>query len=433
MYRRTVLNNGVTVLTEAVPGVRSTAIGLLVDAGPYDDPAGKRGLAHFTEHALFQGTSLRDAAAIARLIDTAGGQIGAFTARDYTCYYAHVLDDYTTYAMDLLGDLFSNSTFPEAQLEREKESIQREIELGHDSPAEHAHSLLKSSVWPNHPLGWPIEGDAASVKSFTRDDVTAFVDRNYRPGRIIAIAAGNVAHDDFVAQTEDALWQLTGDAVARSPRPVTFTPAVRVAAADVSQVYLAVGVPFAPFTSDERYAEHLLTCVLGGGMSSRLFTRLREQNGLVYHIQSTIHAYRDGGLLVIESGCRPEHVRYVLAQIMIELHGLASGDVPVDEEELWTARMQVRGQHLLSSESMHTRMSRLATQQFYFGRRIEEQEIVRQLDGVTCDTLQRIAAERIGRQWDQIAVAAVGPEARAECSAESLQEVLADFAPLATA
>jgi predicted Zn-dependent peptidase len=211
VYQQTTLENGIRVVTESMPEARSLSIGILIDAGPRDESPGQGGLAHLTEHALFQGTSSRDARQIARLMDLAGGQVGAFTTRDYTCFHATVLDDYRTYALDLFGDVLLNSTFPAEALERETQSILSEISAAWDAPFERAGQLLKALAWPNHPLGRPVAGWADTVAALTREDVIYFVHQNYLPNRLIIAAAGHVEHLDFVAQVRVAFWRLLGD------------------------------------------------------------------------------------------------------------------------------------------------------------------------------------------------------------------------------
>lgn len=430
MYRRTVLSNGVTVLTESVTSVRSIAVGILVDAGPQDDPLGKQGLAHLTEHLFFQGTTSRNGLAISRFIDSAGGQMGAFTSRDYTCFYANVLDEYCTYGMELLGDILVNSTFPDGELEREKGAILREIALGNDSPVEQVNDLIKASVWPNHPLGQLIAGTPASVSSMTRDDVVDFVTQNYTPDRVIAVAAGAISHETFVGLVEDALWKLDGKPVARNRTPCVYQPAVVFESMPVSQVYFSVGLPMSNYTDEHRYGEHVICSILGGGLSSRLFSKLREQLGLVYGIQSELHAYRQAGMLVIEACCAPENFLFVLSQIMTELYQLALGDPPIDEEELWRAKMQIRGQHLLAADAMNTRMSRLATQQFYFGRPFDEQEVLQQIESITSESLETTTLSRLQRAIEQVTLVAVGPDLSASHTEDQAREMLDQFRQL---
>lgn len=427
MYRKTTLENGLRVVTETIPQVRSIALGVLVEASPYDEAPEEYGLAHLVEHLMFQGTSSRDAMQIARLMDTAGGNLGAFTARDYTCYVATVLDDYRTYALDLFGDILLNSIFPADSLEREKEAILREIAMHHDAPDECVHDLLKAYAWPDHPLGRPMAGLPERVKGLTREDVIYFVHRHYLPDRMIVSAAGSVEHEDLVAQVRDAFWRMLGETEPRVSARPAWQAGVMVEHQPVSQVYFSLGIRAYPYAHPDRYGLHVLNNVMGGGISSRLYRRLREERGLVYHISSEYHAYRDDGMLVVEGNTAPEALMPVLALTLITLWQWAAADEPVDEEELWKAKMQIRGQHLISGENSSTRMSRLSTQEFYFGRNIPPEEILAQIEAVDGPMLQRMANETLIDALRQVTIAVVGPEAPEYYSVESIQELLTDF------
>jgi predicted Zn-dependent peptidase len=430
--RKTTLENGIRVVTEAMPGMRSVALGILVDAGPRDEAPHQGGLAHLTEHVMFQGTASQDAVKIARLIDVAGGQMGAFTARDYTCYSATILDDYLTYITDLLGDILLNSTFPPEGVEREKRAILREMDAHRDSPPHRAEALLKAAVWPDHPLGGPIEGRPDTLLPLTREDVIYFVHENYLPDRMIVAAAGHVDHDDFVAQVRDAFWRLRGESRPAPSRPCRFRPGVVIEHAPISQVYFSLAIEAGRYADPNRYGLHLLNNLLGGGMSSRLFRRIREERGLVYDIHSEYHAYRDGGMLVVEGSAAPEHLIPVLAGTLFEMGRLVEWDDPIDEEELWKAKMQTRGQHLIASENSHTRMSRLATQELYFGRHVPAEEILDQIEEVDCDSLRDLARRELGPSLGRLALAVVGPEAPAHYSERTIRRLLADFQGVAT-
>ncbi len=428
MYRQGRLENGIRIVTEHLPCSRSVSLGVLIDAGPQDDPPGLSGLAHLSEHALFQGTSGRSAFEIARLMDVAGGQMGAFTARDYTCFHANVLDEYLTYATELFGDMLLNSDFPDQNIEREKQAVLREIGLTRDTPTERVHQQLKQLMWPTQALGRAVHGNSESVERLTANDVRAFVRQHYTPDRIIIAAAGNVEHDALVDQIRDGFWRLTGT---RSPRKTTrprFRSGVTLDQSPVSQAYFAIGLEAPAFCATDRYPLFLLNSVLGGGMSSRLFRKLREERGLVYGISSELHAYRDAGAWVIEGSSAPEHLLSVVALAILELQQLATFETAIDEEELWTAKMQVRGQHLLSADNAHTRMSRLATQELYFGRQIPEAEILAEIEAVTIADLQQTCRKQLLPAVDQLALSVVGPEADECYSQETLEILLGEFA-----
>ena len=431
MYRRSLLENGIRIVTEQLPCSRTVSLGVLIDAGPQDDPPVLSGLAHLCEHALFQGTSGRSAFEIARLMDVAGGQMGAFTARDYTCFSANVLDEYLTYATDLFGDMLLNSAFPNDNIEREKQAILREIGLCSDTPSHRVHNQLKRLMWPAHALGRAVQGDSDAVRRMTGDDVRAFVRRNYTPDRIIISAAGNIEHDAVLEQVRDSFWRLPRTAAARRPSRCRFNAGVAIDELPVSQAYFAIGLEAPAYCATDRYRLFLLNSVLGGGMSSRLYRNLREERGMVYGIASEVHAYRDAGAWVIEGSAAPEHLNAVLALTVLELQRLASGDAPIDEEELWTAKMRLRGQHLLAAESTDTRMSRLATQELYFGRQITESEILAGIELISAEDLRQTCLQWLQPAVRRLALSVVGPEAEQCYSRESLEELLDEFSPMA--
>jgi len=423
-YGKTVLENGIRVVTETIPQVRSVAMGFLIDASLRDEAPGQSGLAHVAEHAMFQGTSSRDALNIARLMDIMGGHVGAFTGRDYTCYHATVLDDYRTYALDLLGDILLNSIFPTDNLKREKEAILREIAAGQDTPAERGHMLLKASAWPDHPLGRPILGRPETVAALTRRDVIYFVHEHYLPDRLIIAAAGNVDHQDFVAQVRDGFWRMLGQSQPAPSPHLAYQAAVTIAHMEVSQAYFSLGVQVYPYAHPDRYTLHVLNNVLGRGISSRLYRRIREERGLVYHIGSEYHAYRDGGMWIIEGSTAPEYLMTVLRLTLTELLKLTTMEEPINDEELWKAKMQIRGEHIIAAEDTYTRMSRLASQEFYFGRHLPSDEILAQVEAVDGCMLQNLANEVLVDALRQATVAIVGPDSPEDYHVSEVEELL---------
>ncbi|WP_300673704.1 pitrilysin family protein [Desulfoluna sp.] len=427
MYSATTLENGIRVVTESMPETRSTSVGIMIDAGPRNESAESYGLAHLAEHMMFQGTGSRDARAIALMMDESGGQMGAFTTKDYTCYTATVLDDYTPYALDLMGDILLNSEFPEEALEREKCAVLREIDGDGDIPSCRVHTALKAKVWGHHPLGRPVAGFSEVVRRLTREDLIYFVHRHYLPNRMIIAAAGHVNHEDFISQVRDAFWRLMGEGTPCVSSPPSFNPGVVVENVPVSQAYFSIGLRCLPYADEGRYRVHLLNSLIGGGASSRLYARLREERGLVYQIGSEYHAYVDDGIFVVEGSTAPEYLVQVLGLILVELWKLASGDEPVSEEELWKARMQTRAQHLIASENSSTRMSRLATQSFYFGRSLPGEEILAAIDTVDCGALGEIAGGPLIKALRRVAVSVVGPEGPDTFTQQGIEALLDEF------
>lgn len=409
MIQTTLLPNELMVLTEHVPNSRSVALGVLVDAGPQDDPHDKLGLSHLCEHSLFLGTSGRDARTLSRLIDEAGGRMGAFTSRDYTCFYAHIMDDYCTLAIDLLGDILLNSTFPQECLLRERDIILQEIGIAVDDYSSRLNDALKRQIWPDHHLGRPVAGDAGHVKTLTREDVIYFIEENYTPDRVIVAAVGAVDHQNFTEQIHDSLWRWSGRGRERHRNMCAFESACHLEVSPTSSTYFTLAYPSRPYASPDRYVTHVLSAILGTGMSSRLYRRLREELGVVYDIGSTYYAYRDAGTLVVEGVAPTDALLSTVQAIGHELEQLAAEEV--DEEDLWRTKMQMRGQHLLASDSLHTRVSRLLTQQFYLDTVVDEQTILDGIDGVTHESIQLEAEALLASH--QRGLATIGPQADA--------------------
>jgi predicted Zn-dependent peptidase len=417
MYRKTTLDNGIRVITEEMPGVRSVAMGLVVEAGMRNDPCQKNGLAHLVEHLMFQGTYSRDSLQIAHFMDEAGGRIGGYTAREYTCYSATVLDDYRTFALDLLGDILLNSIFLSEDIEREKETILREIDAFYDLPDNRTDALLKSYTWAGHPLGRPITGKYDTVSGITRADIVDYVKTYYQPDRLIIAAAGSLEHEDLVAQVMDAFWCMKKDAyrrMASPPRqgrdcPPKYQPGIAVEYKPVSQVYFSIGIRAPHYSHPDRYALHILNKIIGDGISARLFRRIRDDQGLVYQIGSEYQAFRDGGLLIVRGSTKPASFQQVLDQALTVMLRLIMGDDPVQAEELRRAKNQIKGQHLIAAEDTNTRMCRLATQEFYFGRHISTREITEQIEAVDIAKLEDITQNVLAGHLSAMAIAIVGP------------------------
>jgi predicted Zn-dependent peptidase len=427
MYQKSTLDNGIRVVTKSMPTSRSIAIGVLVDSGVMDEPAGKNGLAHLAEHLMFSGTGSRDALQIARFMDEAGGQVGGFISRDYTCYTATVLDDYRTFAIDLLGDVILNSLYAEDQIDKEKKTIAREIESGMDLPDQRCDELLKSHIWRGHYLGKLISGTPQIVQQLTREDLIYFVHSQYMPDRIIIAAAGNLDHLDYVAQVRDAFWRMIGQSLPRKHQAPQFNPGVVYDPLPVSQVYFSIGLRSLPYTHPQRYPVHILNKILGGGISSRLFRRIREERGLVYDIRTEYQAYHDDGLIVVEGSTSPELLMQVLTLTFVELWKTFTGEDPIDIDELWKAKKQIRGQHLISSECTSTQMSRLATQELYFKEHFSSDQILNAIDQVELETLTELSQGTFVDSIQNAALALVGPPSPSHYSASEIENLLQSF------
>ena len=403
------LDNGVRVITERVENSVSTGISVLVDAGPQDELPRKLGLAHLCEHAAFLGTPLRSSKELARLIDAAGGCFGAFTAPDYTCYYSHVLEEYASYAVDLLGDILVASQYPEEALEREKEVICQEIIGSQDSPDEILLALTKKNLWPNDTLSNSLIGTEEQVRSLNRSDVVQFVSRQYTPDRIIVAAAGSVEHDSIVEQVQDAFWPLRGQSEPRSFDAPQVEGGFAIKSMPTSQCSFAIAVPTPGFNDDDRYVLHVMNNLIGGGMSSRLYQSLREEHGLVYSVQSNVLSYRRGGALVVSGATSSDQLIKGINLVLMQMMSLAMGQPAISEEELWKSKMQVRSQSRLATDMVSNRVSRITTQEFHLNQRIEDDKILDSIDAVTIESIQSMAVKILLQGMSQLSIAVVGP------------------------
>ena len=405
----TKLDNGIRVVTESVPNTNSAGISILIDAGPQNEAENQTGLAHLCEHALFLGTNLRDRDQLSSFIDSSGGNMGGFTAPDYTCFYGHVMQDYVSYAVDLLGDIIIGSSYPEDLLEREKDVVCQEIQQYSDYPNEIALQATKRMLWPNDLLSRSVTGSTADVERLTRANVIDFISKNYTPDRIIVAAAGALDHESIVEQAEDAFWTLRGSSPPISHPPAISKGGVSITRMETNQCTISIAIPVHGITDPRRYATHLISSLLGGGMSSRLYRNLREQKGLVYSIQSNILSYRRGGALVIEAITSPEKLVESIQLILFELTSLAIWQQPINEEELWKSRMQMKGQSQLAVDVIPNRVARLSTQCLFFGHRISDESMMDQITKLTIPQLNEVALSVLLEGLSKLTIAIAGP------------------------
>ena len=389
-YRKTVLPNGLTVLSEAMPERRSIAFGLFVRSGARDEPAEWLGISHFLEHMMFKGTERRDAKAIARSLESLGGQLDAFTAREQVCYYARVLGDHLPDVVDVVADIVCHSRFATEDLEREKSVVREEILAYDDNPEEKLNDLLSEQAWSGHPLGKPILGTEATVGAFTRDRVLAYHRTRYRSDQLVVAATGGLEHDAVVALLEQHLQPPAGDATPLSSAPAAFVPAVRHAVQDVQQMYIGLATRGVADEHPDRYPLVVLNTLFGGGMSSRLFQSVREEAGLAYSVYSSLEFYRDAGAITIHMGVSPERGREALARTRMELERMRAEGPSAEECDL--ARGQIRGSILLDHESVSSRMFHLASEEILRGRFTTSDELVDKIMAVTDEQIRAVAA-----------------------------------------
>jgi predicted Zn-dependent peptidase len=387
---RQVLPSGLTILTETLPYVRSVSLGYYLRSGSAVESVENGGASHFLEHLVFKGTSNRDTAEIAKVIDILGGDVDAYTGKEYTSFYAHVLDEQVGTALDLLTDIVVNPRFSEADVEMERGVILEEIKMVEDTPDDIVHELFVTEFWPDHPLGRPILGTEETVNAISRERILAHYDETFHPANVIFCASGNVRDEDIVPLLEKAFPPVDRAPVRREWSAPTPRQHVLVREKkELEQAHLCLGSKGYPQQSSERYAAALFNTVLGGGMSSRLFQRIREKEGLVYSVVSYHNGYLNGGYEAIYAACAPKNLRRVLDLTLEEMSKIKREGVTADE--LSAAKLNVKGSILLALESTVSRMSGIARQEYYYGRQFSADDIIAQIDAVTLEDIQRVA------------------------------------------
>ena len=397
MVKKTVLQNGIRVISENIPHAHSVTIGIWVASGSRDEQAECNGVAHFIEHLLFKGTERRDALKIAREIDALGGILNAFTGREYVCYYAKVLHRFLPKVVDLLADIFLNSVFEPEEIEKERKVILQEIGLLEDSPDDYIHDLFARKFWQGHPLGRPIIGTEKSMGALSRDTIINYRNDVYQAENIIIAAAGKVDHDELLTLLDGLFDAVPAGRKLNHVPPPPPTKKVEVVTKDLEQVHLCLGTLAIPQAHPLRYEAFILNTVLGGSMSSRLFQEVREKLGLAYSIYSYMTSHSDSGSLAVYAGTSRERVKEVIEIVLRELRTMKTN--PLSTEELENAKEQLKGNILLSLESSDNRMTKLAKNEIYFGRYQPLMEIVKGIDLVTSGSIRELSAELIDDEY----------------------------------
>jgi len=403
--RREVLPNGLTVISEQMQHLRSVSIGVWVKTGSRDEDPRSNGISHFIEHMLFKGSANRSAEDIARQVDSIGGNMDAFTAKECICFNMKVVDEHLPVAIDILSDLVLNPLFKEEDIAREKGVILEEIKMDEDSPDYLVHEIFTQSFFKDHPLGKPILGTRDTVKKFERSSVLDFYKQCFTPENIVISAAGNLEHKKFVDLVKRHFAQLKPTKTNRkSRRPETASRIMLRNKKSLEQVQICMGVPSYPIAHEKRYASYILNSLLGGGMSSRLFQNIRERQGLAYAIYSDLSPYRDTGCLCVYAGTSRESAGKVVQSVVRELFRLKSETVSA--EELRRSKDQLKGSLMLSLESSTSRMSNLARQEMYFDHFFTLDELIERIEAVSADDLRAMAEEFF--KTESIAVTVLG-------------------------
>ncbi|QTA78642.1 Peptidase, M16 family [Desulfonema limicola] len=388
---KTILPNGVRILTQKIPHVRSISLGIWVNAGSRDESPAQSGLSHFIEHMIFKGTSRRSSYQIAKEFDSIGGHSNAFTAMENTCFHAKVIDSHMESMVDILSDIFLNSIFDPTELERERTVILQEIDMQEDSPEEYIHVLAEQSYWGDHPLGRPIIGPRENILSFDSSIVRDFFLGFYQPERIVISAAGNIEHNQLVDLMGQAFSLIKpGNSLSLRDKPEGKT-GISITEKDLGQTHICLETPGISVVDSRRYAGSLMNTILGGNMSSRLFQEIRERRGLAYSVYSFMSSYTDTGLSGIYIGTHPDKAYECTDLILQELKKIRK--IPVSEAELNDAREYTRSALLLASESVDSQMVRIAQNEIHLGHDLALEDIIKEIDLITTEHILSLAQE----------------------------------------
>ncbi|MEJ2670717.1 MAG: pitrilysin family protein [Deltaproteobacteria bacterium] len=405
MYQKTVLSNGLRIVTEEFPYFHSVAVGVWLNVGSRDETAAENGLSHFLEHMVFKGAADRSVLDIAREIDQLGGQVNAFTTKEQTCFHGRVLAEHLPRLVDLLGDLVLRAHLAAPDLERERQVILEEIYAQDDSPEELVHVHFARNFWRDQAFGWPILGDAEHIARVKREDLLAYRAQVYRPADTVVAAAGQIRHEALVDLVTAGFQDFSNGAPARPRLGPDTCPGSYALTRDLEQVNLVLGGPGVAAGDPRRYAATMLQLILGGNMSSRLFQVIREQLGLAYAIQSYLQFFSDAGLLGLTAGVSPGNLEAVMAAIRRELQKLQAQ--PVAPAELSAAQEHLQGSIMLSAEDCEHLMLRLAKNELNFGHHISLEEVIAGMMQVTAADVLEAARDLLRPEaWG---VALLGP------------------------
>ncbi len=406
MYRKSVLSNGITVVTESIPYFPAVSIGLWWKTGGRFESGENNGISHFIEHMLFKGTGQRSAYDIAREIDAVGGTINAFTGKEYTCLYARVLRKDTDIALHILSDMYQHSTFLEEDIEKEKRVIAQEIKMVEDNPEEYIYDMFNASYFRGHALGMTILGSEKVVEDLTREGLVDHFSRHYTPGSLIITATGRMSHEAFVEKVEALFGSLRNPAAAPESlgNPVP-NPSVDIIEKELEHTYLCIGTHGVSQVDPKRYCLYVINAILGGSMSSHLFQEIREKRGLVYNIYSYVNCYHDTGTFGISTSTSEESVEEVVKLIRGEIHRVA--EQGITDAELSFSKEHIKGNLFISLEGSETRMGRLAKNEIYFGTYVPLRETIREIDRIRKEEVDEVARS-IFRKSEELSLTVLG-------------------------
>jgi predicted Zn-dependent peptidase len=392
MFKKVNLGNNIPVLMEAAREVHSVCIGIWIKTGSRHEVPEKNGISHFLEHMFFKGTENRTAQDIATEIDSLGGELNAFTSSEYTLYYVKVLNEYMEQALSLLTDILLKSTFPESDLEKEKNIVYEEIKMVEDNPADYVHELFSRNIWGEEGLGQSVIGSVETINSFTRDELISHINNFYGSENIVVSCSGNFNESTMIEHLNRTVGTIKYAGSRKNEVSPEFANTINITSKDLSESHICIGLQGLPYGSEERYTMHLLNTVLGSGISSRLFQNVREQRGLVYSIYSYHVAYVDTGMWAVYAGTDRKHVSEVINIAVDEIRNL-SGTVTADE--LQRAKAQLKGNLILALESTSNKMTNIAKQEIYYGKYFSPEEVITMVETVTLDNVRDLARKLV--------------------------------------
>lgn len=409
MYRKIVLDNGLRVVTERMPALKSVSVGVWVNVGSRDEEAGEEGFSHFIEHMVFKGTATRSAARISHEIDALGGEMNAFTTRETTTFYVKLLDEQLKPGLALLADLFHNSRYPTKEMGKEKQVVLEEMRMVRDDPEEWVQDLHTQQVFGTHPLGRPILGTATTIERLGRGDILGYIQRHYHPCETVVSVAGNFDRKRLLPLLDLHFGRFERPTVSKRNRwPAEVHGGLQVHEKPLEQAHLCLGLKGLSVEHKDRYAFALLNAVLGGNVSSRLFQEVREKRGLAYSIYSCVSSYSDGGTWSIYAGTRPSEAPRVVELVLRELRRLCMNGIRRDE--LTRAKNQMKSGVVLGLESTSSRMGKLAKDELHQGRRVPLDEVMAGIDRINERQVLELGRVLFDRRC--LSVAALGPVSR---------------------
>ncbi|MCR4434313.1 MAG: pitrilysin family protein [Clostridiales bacterium] len=405
MFKRYKLDNGIRVVCEKIPYMHSVSLGIWIGTGSRNENISNNGISHFIEHMLFKGTESKSAKEIAETIDNIGGQLNAFTGKECTCFYAKTLDAHINISLELLSDMFFNSRFDKKDIDVENKVILEEIGMYEDSPEELVHDLLSETIWAGDSLGYPILGTEESLRNINRQTIQEYLRQNYTPENTVISVAGNYEDDKLAELIEQYFsgWNLQ----VKSKKPYKtpeFVVNSRIREKDTEQVHICLGFNGIEQGNDELYALLAVNNILGGGMSSRLFQKIREEKGLAYSIYSYPSSYKDAGQFTIYAGMNPEHLEKVIALIYKEIDGLRKNGI--GKEDLEKSKEQLKGSYILGLESTSSRMNSIGKSELLLGVIYTPEEILQKIDNITMEDIHRAIASTFN--MEKVSFSAVG-------------------------